>query len=137
MHTKILEALQSCTAGGYRDIDGDWVTRQCFDVQKVKEAIEMLEAAPSTNQPFGWTKQSEIDSSKTYGGTFNVWLQKYDCDVPIYTTPQAAPSTSPTDGKIAELCNEVTRIAATYHDHQSLHARMSSAIVKAIKGATP
>jgi hypothetical protein len=37
-------------------------------------------------------KQSEIDSSNDFGGSINLWRQKYDCDVPVYLAQQPAPS---------------------------------------------
>lgn len=52
--------------------------------------------APSEQQPFGWIKQSEIDSSNDFGGSINLWRQKYDCDVPVYLAQQPAPSAADT-----------------------------------------
>lgn len=37
----------------------------------------------------GWIKSSEIDSAKRMGGSINLWLNKYDCDKPLYTHPAA------------------------------------------------
>ena len=48
--------------------------------------------APSEQQPFGWIKQSEIDSSNDFGGSINLWRRKYDCDVPVYLAPQPSPT---------------------------------------------
>jgi hypothetical protein len=42
---KALEALEECKTGGYRDIDGDWCTRQVFNQQKAKTAISALRSA--------------------------------------------------------------------------------------------
>lgn len=55
-------------------------------------------AALSANagEPFGWVKQSEIDSSKQFGGSINLWRQRYDCDVPVYL---AAPPTAQAEGR--------------------------------------
>lgn len=52
--------------------------------------------APSEPQPFGWIKQSEIDSSNDFGGSINLWRRKYDCDVPVYLAQQPAPSAADT-----------------------------------------
>lgn len=54
-------------------------------------------ASPSANagEPFGWVKQSEIDSSKQFGGSINLWRRRYDCDVPVYL---AAPPTAQAEG---------------------------------------
>ena len=38
-------------------------------------------------QPFGWFKQSELDQAKRFGGSINLWLEKYDCDTPVFCHP--------------------------------------------------
>lgn len=38
----------------------------------------------NAGEPFGWVKQSEIDYSKQFEGSINLWRMRYDCDVPVY-----------------------------------------------------
>jgi hypothetical protein len=38
------EALESCTEGGYRDIDGDWCERLHYDKSKVAAALAAIRA---------------------------------------------------------------------------------------------
>jgi len=61
-------------------------------VGRLAALVEAQQPAPSEQQPFGWIKQSEIDSSNDFGGSINLWRQKYDCDVPVYLAQQPAPS---------------------------------------------
>ena len=44
-------------------------------------------AQPAQEPVFGWIKQSELAQARLYGGSVNLWLEKYDCDFPVYTTP--------------------------------------------------
>lgn len=64
--------------------------------EKIVEAVLRLanaqQPAHPEQQPFGWIKQSEIDSSKDFGGSINLWRRRYDCDVPVYLAQQPAPS---------------------------------------------
>lgn len=55
---------------------------------------------PATGaEPFGWVKSSEIESSKAFGGSINLWRRKYDCDTPVYLTPQPATADALPDEK--------------------------------------
>ena len=49
-----------------------------------------LPVQPEQESAFGWIKQSEIAQARLYGGSVNLWLEKHDCDFPVYTTPPAA-----------------------------------------------
>jgi hypothetical protein len=40
---ELVEALKTCRFSGYTDIDGDYITTQHFDNQKVKAALKALE----------------------------------------------------------------------------------------------
>jgi hypothetical protein len=51
LHALVRDALDSCIAGGYRDIDGDWCERRWFDEDKVKAAKAAL--SPSASDPVG------------------------------------------------------------------------------------
>ena len=61
--------------------------------QGFRDGVASLSA--NAGEPFGWVKQSEIDSSKQLGGSINLWRKRYDCDVPIYL---AAPPTAQAEG---------------------------------------
>ncbi len=63
------------------------------DAQGLRDGGASLSA--DAGEPFGWVKQSEIDSSKQFGGSINLWRQRYDCDVPVYL---AAPPTAQAEG---------------------------------------
>ncbi len=39
-------------------------------------------------EPFGWIKSSEVEQSSRYGGSINLWREKYDCDIPVYVAAQ-------------------------------------------------
>jgi hypothetical protein len=78
---------------------------------------------PVQRQPLGWAKQSEIDYQQTHGGTFNVWLKKFDCDMPIYAEAAHAPLPvqEPTREEInAEAARDVNdtnaKLASHYFD---------------------
>ena len=44
--------------------------------------------AQTAQEPaFGWIKQSELARAKLYSGSVNLWLEKHDCDFPLYTAP--------------------------------------------------
>jgi hypothetical protein len=44
----------------------------------------LAEPEQSEPSPFGWVKSSEVEQSKRFGGSINLWREKYDCDVPVY-----------------------------------------------------
>ena len=55
----------------------------------VSDEIEALRAAlaepeQSEPSPFGWVKSSEMETSRRFGGSINLWREKFDCDVPVY-----------------------------------------------------
>ena len=63
----------------------------CYAREAVGLAREALSAAKAVQpQPFGWFKQSELDQAKRFGGSINLWLEKYDCDKPVFPHPQAS-----------------------------------------------
>lgn len=66
------------------------------DAQGLRDGGASLSA--NAGEPFGWVKQSEIDSSKQFGGSINLWRRRYDCDVPVYL---AAPPTAQAEGWIS------------------------------------
>lgn len=51
------------------------------------EAIPASPPQPAQKPAFGWIKQSELAQARLYGGSVNLWLEKYDCDFPVYTAP--------------------------------------------------
>ena len=62
--------------------------------EKKNESITSLRKAiaeAEKQEPFGWVKQTEIQSSLSHCGSINLWRGKYDCDVTLYTTLPAAP----------------------------------------------
>ena len=63
------------------------------NAQGFRDGVASLLA--NAGEPFGWVKQSEIDSSKQFGGSINLWRRRYDCDVPVYL---AAPPTAQAEG---------------------------------------
>ena len=76
--------------------------------QGFRDGVASLSA--NAGEPFGWVKQSEIDSSKQLGGSINLWRKRYDCDVPIYL---AAPPTAQAEGgRPAELACRMKWLAA-------------------------
>lgn len=42
---------------------------------------------PAQETAFGWIKQSELAQARLYGGSVNLWLEKHDCDFPVYIAP--------------------------------------------------
>jgi hypothetical protein len=75
----------ACSTGALYRVD----FRRAWEV--VREGLRASRGqAPAVAQPFGWVKQSEIDSSKAFGGSINLWRIKYDCDVPVYLTALTA-----------------------------------------------
>ncbi len=38
---QLLEVLETCVTGGYRDIDGDWCERQIFDKDMISKALAL------------------------------------------------------------------------------------------------
>ena len=78
----------------------DWVMRITADRRiEVNEGVEVTEAAkkvleamqwmltPAQEPAFGWVKQSELAQARLYGGSVNFWLEKHNCDFPLYTAP--------------------------------------------------
>lgn len=66
---------------------GPWVRYE----DHIAAMVEAQLPAKAEQQPFGWIKQSEIDSSKDFGGYW-LWRRQYDCDVPVYLAPQPSPT---------------------------------------------
>jgi hypothetical protein len=96
--------VQEPVAWRRREVGGCWqyfgweeagMTYQCVERWNKNgfecEAIPATPPLPVQRQPLGWAKQSEIDYQQTHGGTFNVWLRKFDCDTPIYAEAAHAP----------------------------------------------
>lgn len=48
---------------------------------------DKLRAQPAQEPAFGWIKQSELAQARLYGGSVNLWLEKHDCDFPVYVAP--------------------------------------------------
>jgi hypothetical protein len=64
----------------------------------------LAEPEQSEPSPFGWVKSSEMETSRRFGGSINLWREKYDCDVPVYLA--APPRREPlTEDKMWELWN--------------------------------
>ncbi len=67
-----------------------WGERE-FPIKKVRTTQHTIRTAleQPAAEPFGWIKSSEIESSARFGGPINLWRNQYDCDVPVFTAPQA------------------------------------------------
>ena len=59
----------------------------CDEIEKLRQEISQLKERSAT-ELFGWVKSSEVECSKRYGGSINLWREKYDCDIPIYIASQ-------------------------------------------------
>ena len=66
------------------------------------------EPKQKAQEPFGWIKSSEVESSNSFGGSINLWREKYDCDTPIFTEPQPAPAAQE-DALDAEVLRDAER----------------------------
>jgi len=85
------------------DAHENWVAAQLAPGEGIADGVARVETlldAPE-QEPFGWTKSSEIEQSQKYGGSVNVWRKKYDCDVPLYTKPQPVAELSDAEINIA------------------------------------
>ena len=58
---------------------------------------------PAQEPAFGWIKQSELAHARLYGGSVNLWLEKHDCDFPLYTTPPKREWVGLTGDELADL----------------------------------
>ena len=70
------------------------LTSREAEIALLKKALLEAEAAPQqeAQEPFGWIKSSEVESSNSFGGSINLWREQYDCDTPIFTAPQPSPA---------------------------------------------
>jgi len=64
----------------------DKVAGRAYTIDGVGDVTASVEAQVEA-VPFGWVKQIEIDQAKRTGGSMNVWLKKYDCDVQVFLKP--------------------------------------------------
>jgi hypothetical protein len=63
----------------------DGIKIDATDIELLADAAAALaEPEQSEPSPFGWVKSSEMETSRRFGGSINLWREKYDCDVPVY-----------------------------------------------------
>ena len=73
-------------------------------VKTYHEGKPVYVSQPAQESAFGWIKQSELAQARLYGGSVNLWLEKHDCDFPVYTAPPAAqPEQKPSTISTEEL----------------------------------
>ena len=68
-------------------------------------------AQPAQEPAFGWIKQSELARAKLYSGSVNLWLEKHDCDFPLYTAPPQRTWVGLTDEQQEEMYQMTDNIA--------------------------
>ena len=63
---------------------------------------------PAQEPAFGWINSSELAQARLHGGSVNMWLEKYDCDFPVYTAPPQRPWVGLTEGEREEIVSGYT-----------------------------
>ena len=69
--------VENCGLGDIKDF-----------ARALEAAILAKLASAELPEPFGWAKQSEIEQHARFGGSINLWREKFDNDTTFYTADQ-------------------------------------------------
>ncbi|CAB5238438.1 hypothetical protein UFOVP162_50 [uncultured Caudovirales phage] len=79
-------------------------------------------AQPAQEPAFGWINSSELAQARMYGGSVNLWLEKHDCDFPVYTTPPQREWNAALD-EAAACIGEITAFSKATQDSFAVYIK--------------